>query len=72
MQEIVGALINGRIVTNNMKNIAIAFQSGKLNQLYDRSQMKFMSKCDLGHNWDLMANGPTLFLIDDNGKPQWH
>lgn len=71
MREIVGAKINGSTITNNLVNIAEASNAGRLNELYDRKQMQFMSGCDLGRNWDLMASGPTLFLIGDDGKPQW-
>ena len=71
MREIVGAKINGSTITNNLANIAAASNAGRLNELYDRKQMQFMSDCDLGRNWDLMAEGPTLFLIDDQGNPKW-
>jgi hypothetical protein len=69
--EIVGAKINDRIITNNLPKIVEASKTGMLHEVYDRKQMQFMSACDLGRNWDLMANGPTLFLIGADGKPQW-
>ncbi len=71
MREIVGANINGGTITNNLASIVAAAKAGRLNDVYDRKQMQFMSDCGLGRNWDLMANGPTLFLIGDAGKPQW-
>lgn len=71
MREIVGAMINGSTITNSLPKIAEAAKAGRLGEVYDRKQMQFMSCCDLGRNWDLMASGPTLFLIDDDGKPQW-
>ena len=68
MKEIVGARI-GNIITNNFQAIRDAAKAGIDMQFYDRLHMQFMSSCDLGINWDRMANGPTLFLIDKNGKP---
>ena len=71
MREIVGAKINGRTITNSLPKIVEAAKNGRLGEVYDRKQMQFMSCCDLGRDWDLMANGPTLFLIGDDGRPQW-
>lgn len=71
MREIVGAKINGSTITNSLPKIVEAAKAGRLGEVYDRSQMQFMSSCDLGRNWDLMAEGPTLFLIDDQGNPKW-
>ena len=70
MREIVGARIKNTI-TNNLPKIVGAVKAGQLVEVYDRKQMQFMADCDLGRNWDLMANGPTLFLVTDDGKPQW-
>ncbi len=71
MRDIVGAKINGGTVTNSLPKIVEAAKSGRLDDVYDRKQMQFMSCCDLGRNWELMAIGPTLFLIDDDGNPHW-
>lgn len=71
MREIVGAKINGGTITNSLPKIVDAAKAGRLGEVYDRKQMQFMSSCDLGRNWDLMASGPTLFLIGDDGKPNW-
>jgi hypothetical protein len=71
MREIVGANINGGTITNRLENIVAAAKAGRLGEVYDRKRVQFMSDCDLGRNWDAMAKGPTLFLIDDAGKPQW-
>ena len=71
MREIVGARINRGTITNNLPKIIDAAKTGHLVDVYDRKQMQFMSDCDLGRNWDAMAKGPTLFLIGDDGKPQW-
>lgn len=68
MKEIVGAKI-GTMITNNRKTIAEAFERGAVTEWMDRKRMQFMAGMDLGRNWELMANGPTLFCLDDDGKP---
>jgi len=70
MQEIVGAVINGSTVTNDVVQIAKAIKNDRCNKLLDRKSMQFMSACDLGRNWDILASSPTLFIIDDNGNPK--
>ena len=69
MKEIVGAKI-GTLITNNRKTIAEAVERNAVTEFLDRQRMQFMAAMDLGRNWDLMANGPTLFCIDDDGRPQ--
>lgn len=68
MKEIVGAKI-GTMITNNRKTIAEAIERGAVTEWLDRQRMQFMAGMDLGRNWELMANGPTLFCLDDDGKP---
>ena len=68
MREIVGGKISGGTITNNFKLLIDASRSGRLVDVYDRRQMQFMASCDLGRNWELMASGPTLFVIDDDGN----
>lgn len=68
MREIVGGKISGGTITNNFKLLVEASRSGRLVDVYDRRQMQFMASCDLGRNWELMASGPTLFVIDDGGS----
>lgn len=69
MKEIVGAMV-GTIITNNFANIRDAYLSGRQVQLLDRKHMQLMAACDLGQNWEKMAAGPTLFVIDDDGNPR--
>lgn len=67
MREIVGAMI-GTTITNNVKAIILAVEHvPKKVKFLDKEHMKFMSACDLGINWDNMANSPVLFVIEDNG-----
>lgn len=33
--------------------------------------MQFMTNFDLGKHYEVMASGPTLFIIDDDGKYKW-
>lgn len=68
MKEIVGAKI-GTMITNNRKTIAEAVERCAVTEWLDRKRMRFMAGMDLGRNWELMANGPTLFCLDDDGKP---
>lgn len=68
MKEIVGARI-GTTITNNRRLISEAFEAGRVTEFLERERMQFMAGMDLGRNWELMANGPTLFCLDDNGKP---
>jgi len=68
MKEIVGGRV-GTLITNNFAAIREASRTGTLTDLYDREQMRFMADMDLGRNWELMASGPTLFCLDDDGKP---
>lgn len=68
MKEIVGAKIGTRI-TNDRRLIAEAVSNNTVTEFLDRARMRFMADMDLGRNWELMANGPTLFCMDDDGKP---
>jgi len=68
IREIVGAIIR-TIITNNRNEISAAYKRGDVTCWLDRDWMKFMADCDLGRNWELMANGPTLFCLDENGSP---
>ena len=69
MKEIVGARI-GTLITNNRETIADAVERNAVTEFLDRQRMQFMAAMDLGRRWEVMANGPTLFCIDDDGKPQ--
>lgn len=64
IKEIVGAMI-GTKITNNPREIATAVESGTITEFIDRGRMEFMAACDLGQNWKRMAEGPTLFCVDD-------
>ena len=67
MREIVGAMIGTRI-TNNRLEIINSHNNGTVTEFLDRARMQFMAVMDLGANWELMANSPTLFCIDKNGQ----
>ena len=64
VKEIVGAKI-GSIITNSLETMKKAAIDGVDIQLLSRQEMSFMSGCDLGINWDKMAQGDTLFLFND-------
>lgn len=67
MKEIVGAII-GTNVTNDRKAIAQAVATETVTEFLDRARMQFMAQSDLGPHWEGMAQGPTLFCIDDKGE----
>ena len=69
MKEIVGAMV-GTIITNDRRIIYEAVKQGTVKQFLDRKHMQFMAAMDLGQSWEEMANGPTLFCVDDDGNPQ--
>lgn len=71
MKEIVGARI-GTLITNDRRTIADAVEQNAVTEFLDRKRMRFMAAMDLGRNWELMANGQTLFCIDDDGRPHLH
>jgi hypothetical protein len=68
MKEIVGARI-GTLITNHRGTIAEAVRRNTVTEFLDRQHMQLMAGMDLGRNWELMANGPTLFCLDENGTP---
>lgn len=67
MRKIVGANINGTI-TNSAKAIVVAVEHNIPIEFLDQQHMKLMSACDLGRNWDKMAESPVLFVINDDGS----
>lgn len=71
MREIVAAKINGRTITNNMRDIITAAKNNTLNSVFDRDQMRFMAACDLGKNWQDLSEGKALFYMVDD-KPQFN
>jgi len=62
--EIVGAKI-GTIITNKRQLIVEAVEKGTITEWLTRQRMQFMAAADLGQNWTNMANGPTLFCLED-------
>jgi hypothetical protein len=67
MREIVGANIDGTI-TNDVNAIMVALDYNLKIQFLDKAHMKIMSACDFGINWDKMANGPVLFILEGDGS----
>lgn len=66
MKEIVGAII-GTVITNDKNAIMAGIQAGTIKEFLDRRRMQLMAACDLGLQWENMANSPTLFCVDDKG-----
>ena len=68
--EIVGILgIDNRVRSGSLA-IKHANATGNYKKLINRVEAQFMSDCDLSINWETLANAPTLFLIDEDGKIQ--
>lgn len=68
MKEIVGAKINDTI-TNDRQIISAAVKADWAVLWLNRKEMQFMAVFDLGERWETLAKGPTLFLLDEKGKP---
>lgn len=68
MKEIVGAMI-GAIITNNPADIIRGLENNTLTRFISKKEMQFMASCDLGSNWEALANSRVLFCLDDDGNP---
>ena len=70
MREIVGILINGTIYTGK-EAIARVKYTGDFDDVVCRARLKMMASMDLGHQWEELLRQPTLFYLDEKGKPSW-
>lgn len=68
--EIVAALINNKTITNSSVTIKEALELDLEIEFLSRQHMRFMAACDLGIRWEALAKSRTLFLFDQDGKPQ--
>lgn len=64
IKEIVGAKI-GDLITNNRERIVDALKADMDVQFLDKTHMQLMAALDLGTNWERMADGPILFLLEE-------
>ena len=67
MREIVAAKI-GTLMTNDPRTIHDAIKAGAEMQFMERPHMELMASFDLGIRWEVLANGPTLFKVDDDNN----
>ena len=67
MDEVV-AIRAGNKITNSPKEIINIINSGADIELLVRQRMQLMAAFDLGINWNRLATGPTLFMVDDDGN----
>jgi hypothetical protein len=65
-KEIVAATIGSRITNDR---VMIAANINYVSDWIDRERAQFMGLFDLGEKWEALAKAPTLFCIDQNGKP---
>ena len=68
--EIVAANINNKTITNDPITIREAINLDLSIQFLTRMHMEFMASCDLGIRWENLAKSRTLFIIDQDGRPQ--
>jgi hypothetical protein len=66
MREIVAAKI-GSTITNDKAIVAQALDDGKSVEFLDLQHMRLMSSCDVGRNWDLLAQGKVWFRLACDG-----
>ncbi len=67
MKDIVAVIFAGKVYTD----ITIIKELSKNNQfskLISKQEANFMKYCDLGLNWNNLAESPILFSINDEGK----
>ncbi len=65
--EIVAAQI-GTLITTDLRAIITAAKTGEVTQYITKDVAKFMAACDLGTNWQRLANAPTIIWLV-NGAP---
>lgn len=65
--EIVAAQIGTHITTDLMAIIAAA-KTGNVTRYITKDLAKFMAACDLGINWQRLADAPTIIWLV-NGEP---
>ena len=70
MREIVAAKI-GDIITTDPLHIKSAYELDIPVELICRKRLAFMAAMDLGKKWQDLAKAPTLFIVDDQGLPQF-
>ena len=68
MRDIVGGIIEGKTVTNNLSALKMAVSSGLNIRWLDKKHMQLMASFDLGANWEKMAKGVVIFRIDEKGQ----
>jgi hypothetical protein len=67
-REIVAAKI-GTLITTNRTHILSAIELKLDVQFIDRLHMEMMAAMDLGPQWKALAEAPTIFRIDPEGRP---
>lgn len=69
-KKIVGAKI-GTVITNRPSDIVWALDSGRNDiEFLEQERMQLMGALDLGRNWEAMARGPVLFILDWDTKKE--
>lgn len=66
LREIVAIKYCG-MISNKLETIIEVLKSGQSFEMLERVHMQLMAAADLGPRWKALANGPTLFCVDDAG-----
>lgn len=69
MKQIVAGLIDGNMLTTDAQMLRAACESGRNVRWHSRREMQLMASCDLGSKWNRLADAPTLFCLDCEGRP---
>jgi hypothetical protein len=65
-REIVAVKI-GTLITTNMEDVRRMLRDDSHIRLLSRQEVRFMSACDLGVNWDKLAESRTICIENGDG-----
>lgn len=66
MKEVVGVQINGTIYGGKsaIDAVRLIHKPEQIERIWTRPMVNFMAACDLGKNWENLAQCPTLCNLD--------
>lgn len=64
--EIVAFIIDGKTITTDFVAVATALRRNKTVGYVSKLHARFMGICDLGPQWNLLAEAPVLFKMVEN------
>jgi hypothetical protein len=63
-EKIVAIVGTDNVVRSGLEAVIYTKQTGEFKQLISLQEAKFMASCDLGLNWERLAEYPVLFCYD--------